>query len=96
MGLQFLDLHDLTDNDKRHIITILKADATEALKLPWDAKDIEGNNNNVNSVTVTEVPELQQHHWYNGEYAAFISMNLLDKFVFLFLCDIIYNCVYNI
>ncbi|XP_039311593.1 ubiquitin carboxyl-terminal hydrolase 10 [Solenopsis invicta] len=66
MGLQFLDLHDLTDNDKRHIITILKADATEALKLPWDAKDIEGNNNNVNSVTVTEVPELQQHHWYNA------------------------------
>lgn len=67
MNLQFLDLHDLTDNDKRQIFTILKSDVTEALKLPWDAKDIEGNNNNVNSVTVTEVPELQQHHWYNGK-----------------------------
>jgi len=68
MNLQFLDLHDLTDNDKRQIFTILKSDITEALKLPWDAKDVEGNNNNVNSVAVTEVPELQQHHWYNGEY----------------------------
>ncbi|XP_077263842.1 ubiquitin specific protease 10 [Temnothorax americanus] len=62
MNLQFLDLHDLTDNDKRQIFTILKSDA---LKLPWDAKDIEGNNNNVNSVA-TEVPELQQQHWYNA------------------------------
>ncbi|XP_012537790.1 ubiquitin carboxyl-terminal hydrolase 10 [Monomorium pharaonis] len=65
MDLQFLDLHDLTESDKRVIITILKSDV-EALKLPWDAKDVEGNNNNVNSVAVTEVPELQQHHWYNA------------------------------
>ncbi|KAL0117483.1 hypothetical protein PUN28_010361 [Cardiocondyla obscurior] len=66
MNLQFLDLHDLTDNDKRQLITILKSDVTEALTLPWDANDVEGNNNNVNSVAVTEVPELQQHHWYNA------------------------------
>lgn len=75
MNLQFLDLHDLTDNDKRQIFTILKSDLTEALKLPWDAKDVESNNNNngnnINSVTVTEVPELQQHHWYNGEYTVY-------------------------
>ncbi|KYM98351.1 PREDICTED: ubiquitin carboxyl-terminal hydrolase 10 [Cyphomyrmex costatus] len=66
MNLQFLDLHDLTDNDKRQIFTILKSDITEALKLPWDAKNIEGNNNNVNSVAIAQVPELQQHHWYNA------------------------------
>ncbi|XP_011873046.1 PREDICTED: ubiquitin carboxyl-terminal hydrolase 10 [Vollenhovia emeryi] len=65
MNLQFLDLNDLTDNDKRQIITILKSDVTEALELPWDAKNVEGNNNNVNSVAVTEIPEIQQHHWYN-------------------------------
>lgn len=66
MNFQFLDLHDLTDNDKRQIFTILKSDITEALKLPWDAKDIEGNNNNVDSVGIAQVPELQQHHWYNA------------------------------
>ena len=76
MNLQFLDLHDLTDNDKRQIFTILKSDITEALKLPWDAKDIEGNNNNVDSVGITQVPELQQHHWYNGEYIC-ISTNFI-------------------
>ncbi|XP_072765297.1 uncharacterized protein Usp10 [Anoplolepis gracilipes] len=64
MDLQFLDLHDLTDNDKHEILTILKSDTTSTLKLPWDAT--ENNNNNVNSVTVTEVPTLHQQHWYNA------------------------------
>lgn len=61
MNLQFLDLHDLTDNDKRQIFTILKSDA---LKLPWDIK--ENNNNNVNSVAATEIPTEFQPHWYNA------------------------------
>lgn len=72
MGLQFLDLHDLTDNDKRQIITILKSDIkSEALKLPWDAsKDVEGNNNNVYSVSLTEAPQLR-HNAFNGEYPVY-------------------------
>ncbi|KAL6260611.1 hypothetical protein P5V15_008131 [Pogonomyrmex californicus] len=70
MTLQFLDFHGLTDNDKRHLMNLInKSDITETVKLPWDAKKVESNNNNVNSVVVTEVPErntLQQHQWYNA------------------------------
>ncbi|KAL6422080.1 hypothetical protein ACFW04_010855 [Cataglyphis niger] len=64
MDLQFLDLHDLTDKDKHEILTILRADTTDTLKLPWNVT--ENNNNNVNSATVTEVPTIHQQHWYNA------------------------------
>ncbi|KAM0735940.1 Ubiquitin carboxyl-terminal hydrolase 10-B [Formica fusca] len=64
MDLQFLDLHDLTDKDKHEILTILRSDTTDTLKLPWNAA--ESNNNNVNSATLTEVPAIQQQHWYNA------------------------------
>lgn len=64
MDLQFLDLNDLTDKDKHEILTILRSDTTDTLKLPWDAT--ENNNNNVNSATMTEVPALHQQHWYNA------------------------------
>ncbi|XP_020281748.1 ubiquitin carboxyl-terminal hydrolase 10 isoform X2 [Pseudomyrmex gracilis] len=34
MNFQFLDLHDLTDNDKGQLLNLLKTD-TKTLKLPW-------------------------------------------------------------
>lgn len=80
MDLQFLDLHDLTDKDKHEILTILRSETTNTLKLPWDAT--ENNNNNVNSAIVTEVPAFHQQHWYNGKCAAYISWIFSDFFMY--------------
>ncbi|XP_053979268.1 ubiquitin carboxyl-terminal hydrolase 10 [Hylaeus volcanicus] len=62
LDFQFLDLHDLNDNDKNHLIGILKSNVTtDALKLPWDT--IETNNDI--DVAVAEIPQLQ-NQWYHN------------------------------
>lgn len=56
MSFQFLDLHDLTDNDKGQLLNLLKTD-TKTLKLPW--KKVMKKN-----ITATKA-ESQQHHGCN-------------------------------
>lgn len=63
LDFQFLDLQDLGDSDKNQLMAILKSNnVTDALKLPWDTVD---NNHETNS-TVTEISELQNHWYQNG------------------------------
>ncbi|XP_012149122.1 ubiquitin specific protease 10 [Megachile rotundata] len=62
LDFQFLDLHDLNDNDKNHLLGILKSNVTnDALKLPWDTVEA---NNDINT-SVTEIPQLQ-NQWYHN------------------------------
>ena len=62
LDFQFLDLHDLNENDKNHLIGILKSNiTTDALKLPWDTIE---TNNDINT-SVTEIPPLQ-NQWYHN------------------------------
>ncbi|XP_017876723.1 ubiquitin carboxyl-terminal hydrolase 10 [Ceratina calcarata] len=62
LDFQFLDLHDLNDSDKNHLISILKSNVTnDSLKLPWDTVEA---NNDVN-VSVTEIPQLL-NQWYQN------------------------------
>ncbi|XP_076638518.1 ubiquitin specific protease 10 isoform X2 [Colletes latitarsis] len=62
LDFQFLDLHDLNDNDKNHLLGILKSNVTtDALKLPWDTIE---TNNDIDA-SVTEIPQLQ-NQWYHN------------------------------
>lgn len=62
LDFQFLDLHDLNDSDKNHLISILKSNVTnDSLKLPWDTVE---TNNDVNA-SVTEIPQLL-NQWYQN------------------------------
>ncbi|CAD1479173.1 unnamed protein product, partial [Heterotrigona itama] len=57
---QFLDLNDLSDNDKNHLIGILKSNVTvDTLKLPWDTVE---SNNDINA-SITEIPQVH-NQWY--------------------------------
>lgn len=63
LDFQFLDLHDLNENDKNHLISILKSNiTTDALKLPWDTIE---TNSDVNA-SITEIPQLQNQWYHNG------------------------------
>ncbi|XP_029039769.1 ubiquitin carboxyl-terminal hydrolase 10 [Osmia bicornis bicornis] len=62
LDFQFLDLHDLNDNDKNHLLNILKSNVTnDALKLPWDTVE---TNNDINT-SITEIPQIQ-NQWYHN------------------------------
>lgn len=62
LDFQFLDLHDLNDNDKNHLINILKSNVTNnTLKLPWDT--VEANNDT--NASITEIPQLH-NQWYHN------------------------------
>ncbi|XP_043259752.1 ubiquitin carboxyl-terminal hydrolase 10-like isoform X2 [Colletes gigas] len=62
LDFQFLDLRDLNDNDKNHLLGILKSNVTtDALKLPWDTIE---TNNDIDA-SVTEIPQLQ-NQWYHN------------------------------
>lgn len=63
LDFQFLDLHDLNESDKNHLIGILKSNiTTDALKLPWDTIE---TNNDIDA-SVTEIPPLQNQWYHNG------------------------------
>nr|XP_033325381.1 ubiquitin carboxyl-terminal hydrolase 10-like [Megalopta genalis] len=62
LDFQFLDLNDLNESDKNHLIGILKSpNITDALKLPWDTVE---TNNDINA-SITEIPQLQ-NQWYHN------------------------------
>lgn len=62
LDFQFLDLHDLNDNDKNHLIGILKSNvANDTLKLPWDTVE---SANDVNA-SITEIPQVH-NQWYHN------------------------------
>ncbi|KAK1127021.1 hypothetical protein K0M31_004635 [Melipona bicolor] len=59
---QFLDLNDLSDNDKNHLIGILKSNVTvDTLKLPWDTVE---SDNDINA-SITEIPQVH-NQWYQN------------------------------
>ncbi|CAL7942928.1 unnamed protein product [Xylocopa violacea] len=65
LDFQFLDLHDLNDNDKNHLIGILKSNvANDTLKLPWDTIE---TNNDIDT-SITEIPQLHSQ-WYHNAMA---------------------------
>lgn len=81
LDFQFLDLHDLNDNDKNHLINILKSNVTNnTLKLPWDT--VEANNDA--NASITEIPQLHNQWYHNGNYLK-LPINIL---ILLFLCFI--------
>lgn len=84
LDFQFLDLHDLNDNDKNHLIGILKSNvANDTLKLPWDTVE---SGNDVNA-SITEIPQVHNQWYHNG-----------NSFIYLFIqiVYILYLFVYYI
>ncbi|XP_017767311.1 PREDICTED: ubiquitin carboxyl-terminal hydrolase 10-like [Eufriesea mexicana] len=62
LDFQFLDLHDLNDNDRNHLIGILKSNiVNDTLKLPWDTAE---TNSDVN-ISITEIPQIH-NQWYHN------------------------------
>ncbi|XP_017789783.1 PREDICTED: ubiquitin carboxyl-terminal hydrolase 10 [Habropoda laboriosa] len=62
LDFQFLDLHDLNDSDKNHLIGILKSNvANDTLTLPWDTVET----NTEVTPSITEIPQLH-NQWYHN------------------------------